>query len=64
VSIGVAFKGQVLVGVIYDPYRDEVFSAIKGRGARLNEALMSVSNVSISDAVIGVGVSELILFIF
>lgn len=33
VSIAYAHKGKVMLGVIYDPYHDEVFLAYKGRGA-------------------------------
>lgn len=36
VSIAYAEKGQVKMGVVYDPMRDECFSAERGRGARLN----------------------------
>jgi myo-inositol-1(or 4)-monophosphatase len=57
VSIGVAYRGEVKVACIYDPYRDEIFTAVKGQGAFLNGRKSSVSSVSIEDAVIGVGVS-------
>ncbi|KAA0159867.1 hypothetical protein FNF27_04079 [Cafeteria roenbergensis] len=46
VSIGVAFRGEVVVGVIYDPYRNELFSAVRGQGAKLNGAPISVSSES------------------
>lgn len=36
VSIGLAVGGQPAVGVVYDPVRDEMFSAQAGRGARLD----------------------------
>lgn len=36
VSIALEWKGEVVVGVVYDPNRDELFSAIKGRGTFLN----------------------------
>jgi len=36
VSIAYAHEGQVELGVVYDPMRDEVFSAEIGRGAWLN----------------------------
>lgn len=36
VSIGLADDGQPVVGVIYDPARDEMFTAVRGRGARLD----------------------------
>ncbi len=37
VSIAVYHKGQPLIGVVYDPSRDELFHAAKGEGAYLNE---------------------------
>lgn len=36
VSIAVYHKGEPLVGVVYDPSRDEMFHAVKGEGAYLN----------------------------
>jgi myo-inositol-1(or 4)-monophosphatase len=36
VSIGVAFDGVLTVGAIYDPYRNELFTAAKGQGASVN----------------------------
>ena len=38
VSIGLAVGGVPKVGVVYDPVRDEMFSAVAGRGARLDGA--------------------------
>jgi len=43
VSIGVAFNGTLYAGVIYDPFRDELFSASLGAGASLNGAPISIS---------------------
>jgi myo-inositol-1(or 4)-monophosphatase len=36
VSIGLVVDGRPVLGVVYDPLRDELFSAIAGRGARLD----------------------------
>lgn len=47
VSIGVAdATGSVVVGVIYDPHRDELFHAVRGGGAFLNGAPMRVAAVT------------------
>ncbi len=46
VSIGYAYKGKVSLGVIYDPTRDEMFCAERGKGATLNDVPMRVSNYS------------------
>jgi myo-inositol-1(or 4)-monophosphatase len=36
VSIAYSSHGRVALGAVYDPMRDELFSAERGRGARLN----------------------------
>lgn len=43
VSIGVAREGMLIVGVVYDPWRDELFHGARGGGARLNRAHIQVS---------------------
>lgn len=45
-SIGILYKGKPLVGVVYDPTRDELFTAIKGCGAYLNGRPLNVSKVN------------------
>lgn len=44
VSIGVKHNGQTVVGVVYLPYLDEIFSAIRGRGAFWNGSTIRVSH--------------------
>ena len=44
VSIGYAYKGELVKGVIYDPMRDECFYAEKGKGAFLNGKPIHVSD--------------------
>jgi len=36
VSIAYSYRGEVKLGVVYDPVRDELFAAERGQGARLN----------------------------
>jgi myo-inositol-1(or 4)-monophosphatase len=43
VSIALAFKGQVQQAVVYDPSRNDLFYASKGRGAFLNDKRLRVS---------------------
>ncbi|OAB39502.1 inositol monophosphatase family protein [Paenibacillus glacialis] len=43
VSIALAHKGEVIVGVIYDPTKDELFVAEKGKGAYVHGKTTSVS---------------------
>ena len=43
VSIALAVKGQVEQAVVYDPIRDELFTATRGAGALLNDRKLRVS---------------------
>ena len=43
VVVALAWHGEVVVGVTYDPVRDELFTAEKGKGAYLDGAPISVS---------------------
>lgn len=44
VSIGYAYQGEMTLGVVYDPTREEYFTAEKGKGAFLNGRPMQVSS--------------------
>ncbi len=46
VAIAVEWQGEIIVGVVYDPLRDELFSAAKGQGARCNGRPLHVSGVT------------------
>ncbi len=43
VSIGLALADQIIMGVVYNPFRDELFVAERGKGAFLNQYPLSVS---------------------
>ena len=43
VSIALAYEAQVIVGVVYDPLRNETFCATRGNGATLNGVPIHVS---------------------
>jgi myo-inositol-1(or 4)-monophosphatase len=56
VSIALAREDQLLIGLVHDPLRDEIFSAVRGSGARLNGAPIGVSAVtSFEQALLGTG---------
>jgi myo-inositol-1(or 4)-monophosphatase len=46
ISIGYAHKGLMQLGVVYDPMRDEMFSAERGKGASLNGQPIHVSDTT------------------
>ena len=45
VSIALERDGQLEIGVVYDPMRDEMFAAERGNGATLNDRKIRVSTV-------------------
>jgi myo-inositol-1(or 4)-monophosphatase len=58
ISIAYWRAGEPIVGVIYDPMYEEIWTARKGGGAKKNGAPIAVRKVeALSDAVIGVGFS-------
>lgn len=55
-SVAAAYKGEVMVGVIYDPHRDELFTATRGGGSFMNGKPIKVGEQgSIGDAVVAMG---------
>jgi myo-inositol-1(or 4)-monophosphatase len=56
VSIAIRHRDVLAHGVIYDPNRNELFTASKGRGAYLNDRRIRVSKcLRLGDALIGTG---------
>ena len=56
VSIALKYKGKLEVAVIYDPLRDELFTAKRGGGAMLNNRRLRVTNQSsMKGALLGTG---------
>jgi len=46
VSIGLEYKGEIILGVVYDPMREELFAAERGGGATLNHRPIHVSKTT------------------
>jgi len=58
VSIALELDGKLLIGVIYDPMREELFWASRGKGAFLNGKRISVSKVrELADGFLATGFS-------
>ncbi len=56
ISIGIAVDGEPVAGVVYNPPRDELFTAFKGEGAFLNGRPIKVSAKSkLVDALVATG---------
>ncbi|OGI31050.1 MAG: hypothetical protein A2287_02190 [Candidatus Melainabacteria bacterium RIFOXYA12_FULL_32_12] len=46
VSIGLLYKGEIVLGVVYDPFKNETFWAAKDSGAYLNSDPIKVSEAN------------------
>lgn len=56
VSIALKVRGELAAAVVYDPSRDELFSASRGKGAHLNERRIRVSSTRrLSTALLATG---------
>lgn len=59
VSLALYDQGKIVMGIVYDPFREEVFSAIKGKGSFLNGQPIHVSKAEkLSDTIIGLGTAK------
>ncbi len=56
VSVALIRHGQIIAGAVYDPNRDELFSALRGHGAALNGQRIHVSEKkTLEDAILSFG---------
>ncbi len=55
VSIGLCIEGEPRLGVVLDPMRDELFTAIRGEGAFLDGRRIHNPGRKLSDAVVALG---------
>ena len=52
VSIGLTEKRERIYGLVYNPYTDEMFTAVKGQGAFLNGKEIHVSDAPLEEALV------------
>ncbi len=57
ISVALCNNNDVIAGVVYNPYTDELFSAEKGKGANLNGNRIKVSERPLSDGLALFGTS-------
>ncbi len=56
VSLGLVEHGESILGVVYNPYTDEMFSAKKGEGAYLNDKPIHVTDANaLEDSLVAIG---------
>jgi myo-inositol-1(or 4)-monophosphatase len=45
VSIALEYKREIIIGVVFDPLKDELFHAVRGKGSFLNNRQITVSEI-------------------
>lgn len=59
VSLALCRQKEIVMGIVYDPFHDELFSAVKGEGSLLNGIPIHVSSAQkLSETIIGVGTAK------
>ena len=57
VSIGLKIKDRLILGVVYDPFKEDLFIASRGEGATLNSRRIRVTaRTSLAGALLGTGI--------
>lgn len=58
-SLALVYNGESILGVVYDPFMDRMFSSKKGEGAYLNGRKIKVcSTDSLDNSIVGIGYSK------
>ncbi len=55
VSVGLLLDGRPVMGAVYDPYRDEYFLGVAGKGATCNGRPIRVSTRPMARAIVAIG---------
>lgn len=59
VSLALCRQKEIVMGIVYDPFHDELFSAVKGEGSFLNGSPIHVSSAQkLSETIIGIGTAK------
>lgn len=59
VSLALCCQKEIVLGIVYDPFHDELFSAVKGEGSFLNGKPIHVSSArKLSETIIGIGTAK------
>ena len=55
ISVALMLEGEIILGVVYNPYLKELFTAEKGKGAYLNGSQLLVKELALEDGVASIG---------
>ena len=52
ISVALEYKGEIIIGVVYNPYQNALYTAEKGKGSYLNGQRLHVSNKKFNECVV------------
>lgn len=55
VSVGLAYDGTMIAGFVYNPYTDEMYLAVRGKGAWLNGRRLHIADKGIAEGIAAFG---------
>ncbi len=55
ISVALMLRGEIILGVVYNPYLEEVFTAEKGKGAFLNGRVLRIRDIRLEEGVAAFG---------
>lgn len=55
ISVGLSHNGSMIAGFVYNPYADEMFTAVRGEGAFVNGRKLYLEDSSVSDGIVAFG---------
>ena len=55
VSVGAGYGGVMIAGFVYNPYADEMFTAVRGHGAELNGRELKIHDIPIEEGIVAFG---------
>lgn len=58
VSVGIALNGSMVAGFVYHPFRDEMYSAVRGEGSYLNGQRLWIEDQRLTDGIAAFGCAK------
>ena len=55
ISVGLAYEGKMKAGFVYNPYVEEIFTAVRGEGAYLNGKRLRMADAGLEDGIASFG---------
>ena len=55
ISVGIAYKGELYAGIVYNPYVDNMYTAVKGKGSYVNNKKLFIEDKGLEEGISAFG---------